>query len=270
MSGRILWATLRKNVLVQTRAYPMAFFVGNVMTGFYTALGAWLSYYVLFGGNLDQRFYRYAGTENYMSFVILGSLCYLFVVRTCLNVSRSLISELREGTLQSLLLAPFRRAEYFAGNMLVQTVTSSIEAGVSLIVGFMFGLRISSFHLPSFLLVVLVGLYSFFGLSMVLGCVMLYTRDTYISQNTLFVFMMLVCGVSFPVEFLPWGLRVFSYAIPLTGVNQMLRGVLLSGEKVPDFYQTLLWVFGVGSVYIALGFALMRTAEIIALEKMEG
>ena len=111
MNLGVLRATVKKNLMIRVRAYPMNFFIGNTLTGLYTLLGAWLAYHCLFGGSLFPHFVQAAGTADYMSYVAVGSVVYLFVVRTCLNVSRSLISELREGTLESLMLAPFRRTE---------------------------------------------------------------------------------------------------------------------------------------------------------------
>ncbi|GKT24891.1 ABC transporter permease, partial [Aduncisulcus paluster] len=113
-------------------------------------------------------------------------------VRTCLNVSRSLITELREGTLESLMLTPFSRYGYFAGNMLQQTVTSMGEIALAFILCMPFGFSAQGFSLPFFLLSLMASLVAFFGMSMMLGALMLYTRDTYISQNTLFIFMYLV------------------------------------------------------------------------------
>lgn len=85
----------------------------------------------MLAGKLAKSFVSYAGTGDYMSYVIVGSLIYLFVVRTCLNVSRTLVTELREGTLESLIMAPFCRVEYFLGTML------SLYAyfGVSMVLG---------------------------------------------------------------------------------------------------------------------------------------
>lgn len=270
MDYKVLMGTLKKNLMTRVRAYPVSFFVGNVLTGFYTALGAWMMYHLLFRGKLSAHFVSYANTSDYMSYVIVGSLIYIFIVRTCLNVSRSLITELREGTLESLMLAPFRRGEYFIGNMLVQTVTTSLEVAVSLIIGFFFGLRLDHINLGSFIVLFVIGLYAFFGVSMLLGCIMLYTRDTYISQNTLFAFLFLVCGITFPTEYLPQFLRVISRLIPVTDITQLIRGSVLNGIGLWAYRRTILYVLIISSIYVWVGFKLMKKIEYIALEKLQG
>lgn len=268
MDFKVLRGTLKKELLTKYRAYPMDFFIGNVLTGFYTILGAYMMYKLLFERNMNSSFTNITGTNDYLSYVLVGSLTYLFLVRTCLNVSRSLITELRMGTLESLMLAPFRRVEYFLGNMLVQTLTTSMEVMISILVAIPFGIRFQHINTGSFLLAILVALYSFFGISMVLGCVMLFTRDTYISQNTLFAFVFLVCGITFPSEYLPAWLRRIAYFIPITEVVTLIRNSVLLGKGINE--QSTIWIntLLISTVYIFIGFILMKKCEEVALEKI--
>lgn len=270
MDLKVLTGTLKKNLLINYRAYPISFFVGNTLTGLYTVLGAWLMYKFLFEGKLSSDFREIAGTGDYISYVVIGSLIYLFVVRTCLNVSRSLITELREGTLESLMLAPFRRTEYFLGNMLVQTLTTSVEMIISLIIAIPFGIDLSHSNLGSFAVAAIISLYAFFGVSMVLGCIMLYTRDTYISQNTLFAFLFLVGGISFPSQYLPVWLRIFADFIPVTKSVTLIRNTLLLGMGIREQIFEVLSILALSTVYIAVGFKLMEKCEKTALEKING
>lgn len=270
MELKVLRGTIKKNLLVRYRAYPVDFFVGNVLTGLYTVLGAWMMYALLFEGKLESGFVRLTGTGDYMSYVIVGSLIYIFVVRTCLNVSRSLITELREGTLESLMLAPFRRTEYFLGNMLVQTITTSMELLVSILIAIPFGINFSNLNPGGFLAAVIVSLYAFFGVSMVLGCVMLYTRDTYISQNTLFAFLFLICGITFPTEYLPQWLQVIANAIPITDAVTIIRSSVLLDKGITELLPEIIKVFILSSVYLCFGFKLMKICEKVALEKING
>ncbi len=270
MDLKILVGIMKKDLLTKYRAYPIDFFVGNVLTGFYTILGAYMMYQLLFEKSMAASFHLYTGTSDYISYVLVGSLTYIFVVRTCLNVSRSLITELREGTLESLMLAPFKRVEYFLANMLVQTVTTSFEVFVSLLVAIPFGIHFSNFDLVSFLVAVLVALYSFFGVSMVLGCIMLYTRDTYISQNTLFTFLFLVGGITFPSQYLPLWLRKLADLIPITRVITLIRNSVLLGVSAQNQMNSIGSVMLLSTFYLIVGFFLMKRCEKVALEKIFG
>lgn len=270
MGVKVFLATIQKEFRVRLRAYPISFMVSSLTTGIYTNFGAWLLYHCFFKEKLSGTFSQYAGTSDYMSYVIIGTITYLFVVRTCLNVSRTLITELREGTLESLMLAPFQRTSYFLGNMALQTLTTFAELLFSILIGVFFGLRITSFLGLEFIVAVALSLYGFFGLSMLLGCLMLYARDTYITQNTLFAIIFLLCGITFPREYLPAGLKLLGDLLPVTDAVRLLRASLMGGMTTEKWIQTAISLFLLSSVYLVMGFPLMRRIEKIALERLEG
>lgn len=270
MNFKTLNATFVRNFIVQLRAYPKDFFIGNLLTGIYTSLSAFFMYNLLFKGNMNTSFKQYAGTNDYISFVIVGTAVYLYVVRTCLNVSRSLITELRTGTLESIMIAPFNRIQYFLGNMLQQIITTSVEIIIAIVISIPFGLRFPNFNLSSFIVAFIISLFAFFSLSMVLACIMLYFRDTYISQNTLFLALFLLCGITYPVQYLPKAIRIISNFIPITDAVTLIRGSALLGLGVKEQMGRLIYVFILSALYCVIGCKLIRKIEFIALEKIEG
>lgn len=268
MNFKILKATFKRNFIMQLRAYPKDFFIGNTLTGIYTVLSAFFMYQLLFKGNLDDTFKAYSGTGDYMSYVIVGTALYLFVVRTCLNVSRSLITELREGTLDSLMIAPFNRIQYFCGNMLQQTITTSFEIIVMIVISLFFGADFSHINFLSFIIGFVFSLFAYFSLSLVLAAVMLYFRDTYISQNTLFALMFLVCGVTFPIEYLPIPLQYLGKLLPVTASFDIIRNSTISGIGILEQVNSFSYLIILSVIYCVLGFTLLKRVEKIALEKI--
>ncbi|MFZ5353688.1 MAG: ABC transporter permease [Bacillota bacterium] len=270
MDLKTLNATFKRNFTIQLRAYPKHFFIGNLLTGLYTAISAYFIYSLFFRGNIKSSFSQYAGTNDYMSFVIVGTAVYLFVVRTNLNVSRSLITELREGTLESVMIAPFKRVQYFLGNMLQQVITTSCEIMIMVVLSIPFGLSFPGFNLLSFIVSFTAGLYSFFSISMLLACVMLYTRDTYISQNTLFAIMFLLCGITFPHQYLPEWVQFIARLIPVTDAVTLIRSSVLLGKGVGEQLESLVYLLSISTLYSTVGFKLMKRVEMAALEKIHG
>jgi len=267
---RTLYATFRRNFIIQLRAYPKDFFIGNVLTAIYTAVSAFFMYHLLFKGQMKDSFAGYAGTADYVSYVIIGNCMHLLMVRTLLNVSRSLITELREGTLESLMLAPFQRVQYFMGNMLQQTVTTLGEAAVMLLVCLPFGVRFSGFNGPAALIGMMLSLASYFSLSLILAAFMLYTRDTYISQNTLFAILFLICGVTFPVQYLPEPLQWLAQGIPVTLSLELIRNSTLGGMTAVAQMGSYIRIAAMSAVYCVVGFTLIKRVESAALEKIFG
>lgn len=266
----IFKANIYKYFITLLRAYPKSFFIGGILSITYALLFSSLVYTSVFQGKLDDSFIQQTNSSNYMGYIVIGVLIYSFTVSTLLNVSRSLITERRMGTLESVMLAPYNKGMYFLAYMLAQTLHTLLELCFSLPILWILGVHFESFHLLDFMLVFILALYSFLGLSLLLANVMLYTRDTYISQNTLFTLMFLICGVNFPITYLPKMVQEIAQLIPVTHVIQLFRAILLEGNRISQYPKSILALVFLGTIYIMIGFLLLHRVEKIALEKIEG
>jgi len=267
-SVRPLLAVMRRNFIVNRRAYQWSFFVGNMITAMYTVALGYFMYVVLFQRQVDASFVRYSGTSDYMTYLILGAGVYTLSVRTMLNVSRSLISERREGTLESLFLTPVSRPGYLLAVMIQQTAVSGGEFLLAMLFAWPFGLNLSHVSWGGVAAAAAATWVGLFGLSILLGVVMLYTRDTYLSQNTLFWVIYLVCGLVFPVQYLPVWVQVISRWIPVTGAVNLLRAAAMAGQGPAQMLPSLLFYGGLSVVYLLTGLALMGWVERVALEEV--
>lgn len=263
---RAAYATFVRNWIVIRRAYPWSFFIGTLLSGLYTVVLAYFTYHILAGGQLGTAFRTYAGTADYVSYVVVGAGVYMFAVRMLLGVGRSLITERREGTLESLLLAPAERWSYFIGVTVQWAAASAAELMVMLLLTVPLGLQLATINPWTFLLTMPVALLGIWGMSMVLGAIMLATRDTYITQNTLFAAMALIGGFTFPPQYLPRPLAWLGAALPVTGDLRLIRAALLHGAAPAAVLVDLIVYAMLGLLYVLLGLRMMRWAERRALE----
>ncbi|AIQ18837.1 hypothetical protein H70357_20645 [Paenibacillus sp. FSL H7-0357] len=252
-------ATAVRNQRSNLRAYPWTFTFGHIIEGGYLVLISYFSYYYLIRGELDAQFSVFAGSSNYLAYVIIGGALSIFSTSMIMNVSRALMTEWREGTLEALLLSPSRRNGYFLGNAAQQLYRSGFELVTILLFGYLAGLRLPTPHLLSVLTSGLLFLLSCYAMALVLGSIMLYTRDTYIVQNTFFAVTTLLCGFQFPRQYLPGYLQQAAEIFPLTSALELLRSSLLTGEEVglSDVPLVLLLSF----LYIAVGLWCNRRVE---------
>jgi len=263
---RTAYATFIRNWIVTRRAYPWSFFFGALLSGLITVALAYFTYHALASGQLGPGFTVHAGTSDYMSYIILGASMYLLSVRVFLGVSRSLITERREGTFFSLLLTPTRRSAYFVGVAAQWIAISMGEMAILLLITWPLGLNLSHIQLLTFVLVVPVAILGLFGMSILLGAIMLVSGDTYIVQNTLFIAMALLCGFSFPPDYLPLPLQWLSATLPVTGTLHLLRAALLQGGSPQAVLRDLGLYTILGVIYTISGFWLMQKAERQVLE----
>lgn len=265
----VLKANVYKYFITLLRAYPKDFFIGNTLTLCYSLLFSYLLYQSVFDKSLDDSFVSQVGSSNYLGYVVIGILMYSFTVSTLLNVSRSLITEKRMGTLESVMLAPYNRGMYFLAYMFAQVIHTILELLFALPILLILKVQFQSFNLLEFLVVFGLMIFSFLGLSLLLANVMLYTSDTYISQNTLFTFMFLICEVNFPITYLPKFVGDISNFIPLTHVIELFRVVLLRGESIWQYQNNIIYLILTGTIYTMAGFMMLSRIEKIALENIQ-
>lgn len=263
-------ATFQRNYLVMKRAFPWSFFLGHILSGLYIIIFAYLTYFFVFKKELSGRFSVYAGTDDYLSYVILGGLLYSFSVSLLMIASRAIITELREGTLEALLLTPSSRKGYFLGYVAQGLSRVGIEFTVITVTGYFFGLSLQNINWLGLTIVLVVLIFSTFSQALVLGSFMLYFRDTYITQNTLFVLMGLVCSITFPVQFLPESVRWVGTIMPLTYGVDALRMVWIEGNSLSDIVPYLWKMMILGIIYFPIGTYFIKRMETYVLEKHFG
>ncbi len=266
MNIKSVLATADRNFTIKTRAYPFEFFFGSLLECFINVLGAFFIYKLLFNENISNSFAEYAGTNDYISYIILGGVVYMFAVGTMLNVSRSLMTEMREGTLECLLITPFSLGGYFVGNMLEQTFTTALETAIALLICYPFGLNLSNINVPSLLVCGIISLIGIFGMSIILCNVMVFFRDTFISQNTVFSLVVLLSGVSFPIEYLPKYMQIFSNFIPVTYSLKLLRGSILSGKTIFQQQGDIIILLLLSMLYCIIGLLTVKGTVKKAME----
>jgi len=263
-------ATFSRNMISMLRAYPWTFFISHILSGIYTVLFGYFTYHYVFQGALHNDFSRFSGTNDYLSYIFLGGAMYAFSVSTLMNVSRSLITEFREGTLEALFLTPSSRKGYFLGNVLQQVSRTIIEFIIIILFGSLFGLSLEGVNVVSSLIVWFAAILAFFAQALVLGSIMLYFRDTYISQNTLFVIMAFVSGVTFPIQYLPSWLYPLSSIMPLTPALQAFRNSFIEGQSLVTSSEAFIHMGVLTIIYFVIGSIGIKKAEKIIMEKNLG
>lgn len=251
-------STAKRNLTMQTRAYPIDFFVSKLLSCFFTVLGSFFIYSIVFKGNVSGEFIKYSKTTDYMSFAILGSFMYLFVVGTFLNVSRSFITEMREGTLDSLLISPVSYMGYLSGNMLEQTMITAGELLTAMLITLPFGLKFASINAAATILCIAMTLVALFGMAIILSAIMIYYKDTYLSQNTVFSIIYLTTGILFPIQYLPSWVQLISNCIPITYSLRILRSSVLTGLDIASQARDFTLLAVLAAIYFAVGILLIN------------
>lgn len=252
-------AVYNKNRAIVKRAYPTSFIVQRIIGGIGAILFPILIYLYIFQSTTKHDFYQFTGTMDYITYVTIGVATNILSFSTLMNVGRCIISEIREGTLDTFLLSPASRIGYFIGAYLEQFVRSSFEFLVVLCVGAIFGANLSINS--TFFIVLIISSLAFFSVSIVLSSIMVMSRDTYLSQNTLVTLMSLLCGISFPPEYLPYTIKNISSIFPLTYAVSLIRKCLINNESLSLNLIILSKLIISSVIFLFVGYFLYRKCE---------
>jgi ABC-2 type transport system permease protein len=260
-------ATIIRNQIANMRAYPWSFTLGHILSGLYVVLTSFFAYHFLIQKQIDHRFIQYTGSSDYLTFAVIGGLLNSISVSVMMNVSRALITEWREGTLEALLLAPSRRTGYLIGTGIQQLFRVGLEVVPIVFIGLWIGMKVPEANWVSAFLAILLFLFACFSMALVLGAVMLSTRDTYIVQNTLFSILLLICGFQFPTQYLPQSLQWFGDLFPLKGALQLLRDSLMTGTPIWERSQETGMVCTLCLIFTTIGLIGIKRAERFVFER---
>lgn len=267
---RVVWSTYKKIRIGILRAVPWSFMVSRVTTGVVQIVFPYFIYIYFMKGNLNSQFSQYTDGADYMTYIVLGSALNVLAVSTLMNIGRALITELREGTLEMLLLAPASRNLYFLGCLLEQTTRAMLEFGTVLLVGAFLGADLRYLLTLRALAAILLAVFGFFCMGIFLSGIMLYTRDTYITQNTLFITMSLICGITYPNQYLPEWVQLFAQMFPLTPAVTLFRNIMIGRQYMGDNFQLILQVLLLSGMYLLAGLWWNKRLERRLIESIFG
>lgn len=197
-----------------------------------------------FSVNGEARgFAAYAGTTDYISFILLGTVLNNYVNSVFWGIGYALKSDMDGGVLESNWLTPVPRPILLIGRTLSSLATTTI---VSLAILFfsalVFGFRPTGSALMALVpaIPMLIGLY---GFGMAFAAIVLLMRDANTLVDVSSFLVSLFSGSQFPVQSLPRFLLPFSLALPLTYGHDAVRGILLkTATIIPVEYEIALLV----------------------------
>jgi len=199
-------------------------------------------------------FAGYAGTTDYVSFILLGSFLSNYVQSVFWGIGYALKNDMDSGVLESNWLTPVPRPILLIGRTLTNLLTTTImSVGTLLIAALLFGFRLNGDVLQALapVILMLIGLY---GFGMAFAAIVLLMRDANTLVDMSSYLVGLFSGSQFPVQALPRFLMPISLALPLTYGFDAFRGILLrTSTVIPIPYEIgLLAVFMVVMLWLGL------------------
>lgn len=206
-----------------------ALFTAQAAVSAFNRLGDQVQIDVLFNPDLE--------TSWVMVPAIIGLiLAFIGTVVTSIG----LVKERERGTLEQLAVMPIRPSTVILGKITPYFVLASLDMAIVTVLGMWL------FDVPfnGNLMVFALGAGLFLFVVLGLG-VFISTVSTTVGQSiqTAFFFLLpqiLLSGMIFPLEAIPWGVRWISYLLPLTYFTEISQGVMLRGAPLDSLWLPML------------------------------
>jgi ABC-2 type transport system permease protein len=233
--------------------WPVLFPVGYVFTA--KALGGPA------GADL-AAFRALTGTDDYISFIVVGSILWMWLNMTLWDVGLQLRNEQMRGTLESNWLCPVWRGSILVGGTLTKLATSLFFLAVSAIeFRLVYGVRLTDGDPALLALVFVLVIPIIYGIGIAFASLVLRFKEANAMVFLVRGIFMIFCGITFPIDVLPGWMRSIAAWLPLTYAIRDIRAATLTRATFADLLPDLriLAIFAVALP--ALGYALFRATE---------
>ncbi|MGT2765051.1 ABC transporter permease [Streptococcus intermedius] len=255
----MLLAIIRRNWQMYKRYFPITLFFNRVLDAGFSLLSLWLIANFLFANKFKVG--HTLEYSDYFSYAAVGLVYYNASVAIMMNVGRALITEVREGTLESTLVSPFNIIYYYLGTFFEQFGRTFLEFLSSYLIAVLLGANLQKISLWDLLICFFYISICSFSMGVFLSNIMLWFRDTFISQNTIFLVIFLVSGITFPTEVLPEFLKLISNFIPLTYSIRAIRTLYLHDIQTSIINFSFIEGLLISILYFMIGIFVYKKVE---------
>jgi ABC-2 type transport system permease protein len=200
------------------------------------------------------------GDFSYFDFIAPGLMAMTVMMSVMTGLPAAISHEREVGTLDGMMVAPVSRISVISGKTLAQTARGMLQGTIILVLAVaLFGVTIHGNILLIFALL-LLGVFSFVGLGVVITSFAKDQETAMMVMMALMFPMMLLSGVFFPTQQMPWFMQSIAKALPLTYAATALRKVMVLGADISMITTELAVLIGFGVVMTAIAVPVFKRA----------
>lgn len=200
-----------------------------------------------------EQFASLAQTSDYASFLIVGSLVWMFVNINLWMGGLSLMTDRNRGTFDTHWAMPVSKLALVAGATIASLVLNFAPMIVSIGFYAAIGLLQVGGSPLQILLAILAVLPFLLGFLLCFSALTVRFRQPGMLVQAMRTLFSILCGLQFPLAVLPDAVERFGSWIPLTHFIDLVRAVVIQGERLGDHAGSVGYLLGSGCVMVALG-----------------
>jgi ABC-2 type transport system permease protein len=195
---------------------------------------------------------------RYIDFLMPGILGMNLMGTGIWGVAFSVVNARMRKLLKRLVATPMKKWHFLLSQLLSRLVWLALEATVLIGFGWLvFGVRVNG-SIPLLFVICIVGGYAFSGIGLLISSRVRTIEAVSGMANLIMVPMWICSGVFFSYERFPDAIKPVIRALPLTALNDLLRGVMNDGIPFAQTIAPLAILIAWGAVSFALGLRIFR------------
>jgi ABC-2 type transport system permease protein len=198
--------------------------------------------------------------RQYFGFVVLGAVCFSLASACTTALPTAVDGAIGRGTLEAILGTPARLAGVCGGLMGYGVIWAVLRATLLLAFAVALGADIVWRGAPAGLMIVVLTMLSYVGLSLCFSALVLMFRTAGPLPAVVLTASMFLGGVYYPASVIPSWIRELTAFLPLTYGLRALRRVVLRGESITSVGPDIAMLSGMTLLSLAAGAALFYFA----------
>ena len=206
-------------------------------------------------------FAGYAGTTDYMSFILVGAMVSSYISSVFWGIGQSLKEEMDSGVLESNWLAPLPRFIFLIGQTGASLlITTLVNVGMLFLGWLFFGFTVTG-NLVQALAVVVPLLLAIYGFGFGFAAIVFLMRDANTLIDVSDYLVSIFSGGQFPVQVLPRFLLPISLALPVTYGLDAVRALLINTRPLQPIGVEIAILLVFMGVMVPLGYYIFKRVE---------
>lgn len=172
-----------------------------------------------------------SGFGEPMNYLIAGVII-MTVFQTGINNSSDILSDISDGYMKEVMVAPIARSQISIGNIISGAVVSTLQGTLTMIISLLIGFKINVFQILLLIAVMLVSAMTFSAVGLFLATVSRNSPSFQTISSMIMMPLTFVSGAYIPTTMMPGFLLPVVYLNPLTYVTSIFRYIALGAYKM--------------------------------------
>ena len=258
---RVVNSTMKATLISQWRFFSWSGLVLRSFPALFNLGVGWVLYNTMFDGRTLPDFVEATGSSDYFSFILVGSIFFVYVVSSLFSLGRAMLWERAQGTLEALFLSPISHVAYMLGVAIAAFGMSTMDFITLLLIGYILGFRVQHINVVWLMIGLMLMFFALFGLGLIVNAITLTFRDRTNTANTLTLILLVFSGIVCPTRLMPQWAQVISKVVPFSYGLDILRNALIHKT---DYFNMISYIFNMiflASFFVVIGMISLRRIE---------